>query len=67
MQVVIRDDGPGFNVAHLPDVAADPSYLASEGGRGLVLIDMFMDEVRFNATGNEIALVKHAAGLATSP
>ena len=67
VQVVIRDDGPGFDVARLPDVSADPSYLASEGGRGLVLIDMFMDEVRFNAAGNEIALVKHAMGVGTSP
>ena len=63
---VIRDDGPGFDVAHLPDVTADPAYLISEGGRGLVLIDMFMDEVRFNATGNEIALVKRALGLGTT-
>ena len=62
VEVVIRDDGPGFDVTRLPDVAADPSYLASEGGRGLVLIGMFMDEVRFNAAGNEIALVKHAMG-----
>ena len=67
VQVVIGDDGPGFDVAHLPDVTADPSYLSSEGGRGLVLIDMFMDEVRFNATGNEITLVKHAMGIGTSP
>jgi anti-sigma regulatory factor (Ser/Thr protein kinase) len=66
VQVVIGDDGPGFDVAHLPDVAADPACLTSEGGRGLVLIDMFMDEVRFNATGSEITLVKGAMDSGTS-
>jgi anti-sigma regulatory factor (Ser/Thr protein kinase) len=57
----IQDEGPGFDPARLPDVRADPSYLARDGGRGLVLIDMFMDEVRFSPTGNEITLVKHAS------
>jgi anti-sigma regulatory factor (Ser/Thr protein kinase) len=57
---VIQDEGPGFDTARLPDVRADPSYLSRGGGRGLVLIHMFMDEVAFNSTGNEITLVKHA-------
>ncbi len=57
----IRDEGPGFDVArHLPDVTAEPSRLNELAGRGLVLIRLFMDDVRFNATGSEIHMVKRA-------
>jgi CheY-like chemotaxis protein len=57
---VIRDEGPGFNTVDVPDVEADPSLLTDGGGHGLVLIRMFMDEVTFNATGNEVTMVKRA-------
>lgn len=56
----IRDDGPGFDVAQLPDVKADPTHLSRSSNRGLVLIQMFMDEVAFNPAGNEITMVKRA-------
>ena len=49
-----------FDVSCLPDVKANPGHLTGGGGRGLVLVHMFMDEVTFNAAGNEITLVKHA-------
>jgi CheY-like chemotaxis protein/anti-sigma regulatory factor (Ser/Thr protein kinase) len=53
----IRDEGPGFDPTSLPD-PTDPANLCRVGGRGILLIRTMMDEVRFNATGNEIALVK---------
>ena len=53
----IRDEGPGFDPATLPD-PTDPANLCRIGGRGVMLIRTLMDEVRFNATGNEITLVK---------
>ena len=40
--------------------AGDPSALEREGGRGLVLIHTFMDEVQFNDRGNEITMIKRA-------
>jgi hypothetical protein len=43
----------------VPNITDDPSRLASNERRGLVLIKLFMDEVRFNERGNEITLVKH--------
>jgi CheY-like chemotaxis protein/anti-sigma regulatory factor (Ser/Thr protein kinase) len=55
-EYVIRDDGPGFNPAHLPD-ALDPAHLERTSGRGLLLIRAFMTEVRHNERGNEITLV----------
>ena len=54
---VVRDEGPGFDVDNLAD-PTDPDNLSKPSGRGVMLIRTFMDEVRFNATGNEITMVK---------
>lgn len=56
----IRDEGPGFDYTKLPDPRKDPSHLTRSGGHGLMLVRMFMDEVHFNDSGNEITLVKRA-------
>ncbi len=56
----IRDEGPGFNVNDVPD-PTDPSNLDKEGGRGLLLINTFMDEVHHNEKGNEIVMRKRCA------
>jgi CheY-like chemotaxis protein len=53
----IRDEGPGFNRAALPD-PTDPANLERVSGRGLLLIHAFMDEVVHNTTGNEITMLK---------
>jgi CheY-like chemotaxis protein len=54
---VVRDEGPGFDPARLPD-PTDPANLEKTTGRGLLLIRTFMDDVRFNPAGNEITIVK---------
>jgi anti-sigma regulatory factor (Ser/Thr protein kinase) len=54
---VIADEGPGFDVAKLPD-PTDPEFLERPSGRGVLLMRTFMDEVRYNATGNRVTLVK---------
>lgn len=56
---IVRDEGKGFDVvAHRPD-PTDSANLHRSSGRGLFLIHMFMDEVSFNATGNEITMVHY--------
>ncbi|WP_166824529.1 ATP-binding response regulator [Thalassoroseus pseudoceratinae] len=55
---VIRDEGPGFDPSSLPDPTI-PENLEKASGRGLLLIRTFMDDVRYNDTGNEITLEKH--------
>jgi CheY-like chemotaxis protein/anti-sigma regulatory factor (Ser/Thr protein kinase) len=60
---VVRDEGPGFDPAALPDPTA-PENFGKLSGRGLLLIRTFMDEVCFNAAGNEITMVKRAEGSA---
>jgi CheY-like chemotaxis protein/anti-sigma regulatory factor (Ser/Thr protein kinase) len=54
---VLRDEGRGFDPTTLPD-PTNPANLERRTGRGLFLIRTFMDEVRHNAAGNEITLVK---------
>jgi CheY-like chemotaxis protein len=54
---VIRDEGPGFDLASLPD-PTDPENLDRPCGRGLLLINTFMDAVTHNERGNEITMVK---------
>ena len=55
---VIGDDGAGFDTT-LFDRPVQPEDLARIGGRGLLLIRTFMDQVAFNATGNQISMVKY--------
>jgi CheY-like chemotaxis protein/anti-sigma regulatory factor (Ser/Thr protein kinase) len=57
----VRDDGPGFACAAVPQ-RGDPTCLERGGGRGLVLMRNFMDEVVFNDAGNEVTLVKRQTG-----
>ena len=54
---VIGDEGPGFDISRLPG-RGDPEALEAGGGRGLLLMQTFMDEVTFNAQGNEVTMVK---------
>ncbi len=57
---IIRDEGPGFDTSLL-EREVQPEDLLRVGGQGLVLIRTFMDEVRHNASGNEITLIKRGA------
>ena len=54
---VIRDEGPGFDVASLPP-PRELGALEPQRGRGLVLMRTFMDEVTFNDRGNEVTMIK---------
>ncbi|MBI1901572.1 MAG: response regulator [Planctomycetia bacterium] len=56
LRIVVRDEGPGFDVNRLPN-PDDPANLVSTQ-RGLRLIHSFMDEVRYNGSGNEVTLIK---------
>ena len=60
VKFVIRDDGPGFNVSRVKD-PTNKENIERIGGRGLLLIRAFMDEVSHNARGNEITLVKYTS------
>ncbi len=54
---VIRDEGAGFDTSQVP-VKGDLGALDEQGGRGIVLMQAFMDDIAYNAKGNEVTLVK---------
>jgi CheY-like chemotaxis protein len=53
----IEDEGEGFNVQEIPD-PRDPENLFKTSGRGVLLIYNIMDEVKYNARGNRLTMVK---------
>lgn len=57
---IIRDQGPGFDPRKLPD-PTDPANLEKVSGRGLLLMRTFMDEVKFNDSGNQVTMVKRSS------
>jgi CheY-like chemotaxis protein/anti-sigma regulatory factor (Ser/Thr protein kinase) len=54
---IVRDEGEGFDPESLPD-PTDPANLGRVCGRGLLLIQTFMDRVEHNERGNQITMVK---------
>ncbi|WP_435016173.1 response regulator [Tundrisphaera sp. TA3] len=62
----ITDEGPGFDTSRI-DRPIDPEDLMRVGGRGLLLIRTFMDDVVFNEAGNQITLVKRGGRGADRP
>lgn len=57
LKYVISDQGPGFDLKSLPD-PTDPANLERPCGRGVLLMRTFMDEVEYNAVGNQVTMVK---------
>ena len=60
IQIRVRDEGPGFDPATLPDPLA-PENLLKSSGRGIFLIRSFMDEMvlqRAPEGGMEVVMVK---------
>jgi CheY-like chemotaxis protein len=57
-QFTIRDEGPGFDAAQTLAQESGSAQILEGPGRGLVLMRAFTDEMRYNAAGNEVTLVK---------
>jgi serine/threonine-protein kinase RsbW len=61
--IVIADEGEGFDMNSLPDPLANENLLR-HSGRGLLLIQAFMDEFQMRARepkGTEVKMVKYVA------
>jgi DNA-binding response OmpR family regulator len=68
LQIIIRDQGSGFDRANLPHAAVtdDPfSHLdvrdklgLRSGGFGLLICEGMVDELKYNDVGNEVTLIK---------
>ena len=58
--IVVRDPGPGFDVATVPDPLAEPNLL-KPSGRGVYLINQLMDKVEFADGGRQVVMQKKRA------
>jgi CheY-like chemotaxis protein len=54
---VIRGEGDGFDASTVPD-PTDPANLERACGRVRLLMQTFMDEVKYNDVGNEVTCIK---------
>lgn len=63
--LAVRDQGAGFDYRHVPD-PTQPENLMLPYGRGIMLMQAYMDHVTYNERGNEVTLVKknHQKGAA---
>ena len=55
--ITITDQGPGFDPTVVPDPTTDEN-LEKPNGRGIMLMRAYMDEIRYNAQGNQVRIVK---------
>jgi serine/threonine-protein kinase RsbW len=60
MMIVVRDQGPGFNPADVPDPRED-HRLHLPSGRGLLLMRELMDHVEYRRGGREVLLLARRA------
>jgi serine/threonine-protein kinase RsbW len=56
--VIVRDEGPGFIPAAVPDPTS-PERLSVPSGRGIMLLRAYMDEVEYRDKGREVRFAKH--------
>lgn len=47
--IIVKDEGIGFDPAKVPDPTA-PENLLKDSGRGLYLMRVYMDDLRYNVT-----------------
>ena len=58
VEISITDEGNGFE----PDAVVDPRFgagLYEPGGRGLLLMNSYMDTVKYNEQGNSVFMVRY--------
>ena len=58
LNVEVEDEGSGFNRESLADPTANDNIMKGSG-RGVYLINKFMDEIGYNDSGNKIKMTKN--------
>ncbi len=57
IRVIIKDQGPGFDVCDVPDPTADEN-LERPCGRGIMLMKAFMDTIEYSENGTVLTIEK---------
>ncbi len=60
--ITITDQGAGFCVGDIPDPILDDN-LTKDHGRGVMLMEHYMDKVAFNKKGNQVRMQKRIVPL----
>lgn len=58
-EIIVEDEGPGFDRGTVPDPTADEN-LCRPSGRGILLIESYMSDVTWERGGRRLRMVKHA-------
>jgi len=58
IKILVADEGDGFDVNAVPD-PTDPMNFLNPSGRGILFMNIGMDQVRYNAKGNMLTLIKY--------
>ncbi|HWE94507.1 MAG TPA: ATP-binding protein [Tepidisphaeraceae bacterium] len=61
VEILVEDEGPGFNRAHVPDPTAEEN-LEKCSGRGILLIESYMSKVRWDRGGRRLRMVRENRG-----
>jgi serine/threonine-protein kinase RsbW len=64
-QIIIEDEGPGFDRSSVPD-PTQSGNLEKLTGRGILLIESYMSSVQWSKGGRRVKLVKKNPGVAKS-
>ena len=56
-EITIEDQGKGFQRDHVPDPCAEENLLKCSG-RGILLMEAYMDEVKYSQGGRRVRMVK---------
>ena len=56
LEVIVKDDGPGFDYKNIPDPTA-PENIEKINGRGIFLMQKLSDNIEFSQNGNMVKLI----------
>ena len=58
VEIIMKDEGEGFNPQSIPDPRMGENLYRPEG-RGLLLMNAYMDVVEHNAQGNSVHMIRY--------
>lgn len=64
VRLTVEDKGTGFDVKKIEDCTRKENLFRNRG-RGVYLIHQLMDDVKFNAKGNSVQMVKRLHGISS--
>ena len=56
-EIIIEDQGPGFDRTNVPDPCCDENLLKTSG-RGILLMEAYMDKVQYTRGGRRVKMTK---------